>query len=119
MDANQISNMAIKQINKSIQLLDDEVIKITKNFAEKNLSKTCLKYAEDKTPTHYFWTLEEYGYAVLFELPAVFKINTDKAIHDLAYRLDLFSKAYVLEVGINSDNYIEKLEKNRKKEIVY
>ena len=111
--------MTVQQINRSIPLIDDEIIKITRNFAEKNLSKTCLKYAEEVSDTHYYWTLEEYGYAVLFELPAVFKINTSSEIHNLAYHLDVFAKAYEVEAGIKKENYLSKLEKNRRKEIVF
>lgn len=107
--------MKIVQVNKSIQILDDSVIKITKNFAENNLSKTCLKYAENVTDKHYFWTLDEYGYAVLFELPTVF--NSENL--DFGHLLSVYSMPYMQEMKITDANYRKLLRKNIQKEIVF
>lgn len=107
--------MKVVQVNKSIQLIDDSVIKITKNFAENNLSKTCLKYAENVTDKHYFWTLDEFGYAVLFEIPTEF--NAENL--DFAKLLSVYSMPYMQEMKITRQNYRRLLKKNINKEIVF
>ena len=67
--------MSVKAINKHIKILDDEVLQITVKFAENNLSKICLNYADYKSDKYYEWTLGSTAYAVFFELPTLFNVH--------------------------------------------
>lgn len=62
-------------INRSIRIYHNTgVLAVTKAFAENNLSKSALKYAE-KTDTHYNFVWGKTSNIVVFELPKLFNIH--------------------------------------------
>lgn len=107
--------MSVKAINKYIKILDDEVLQITVKFAENNLSKICLNYADYKSDKYYEWTLGSTAYAVFFELPTLFNVH----IQDIYSLLTFYCMDYCQQKGINADNFIALFQNNCKKEIVY
>ena len=116
--------LKVVQVNRSVQVIDTDILKITRNFAEKNLSKACLKYAEESTDTHYYWTFEENAYAVIFEIPAVFKdtyfdINDPNQVQLLAFKLGSVTKSYAKEKGIQKDTFRKTLQENFEKKIEF
>lgn len=107
--------MSVKQINKSIKIIDDSFMEVTKSFAENNLSKTCLKYCDYSDDKYYEWTLGSSAYIVIFELPQVFNAH----IQDIFDLLLFYCIDYVNEIGITGDNFINVYRENLKKKIVF
>lgn len=62
-------------INRSVKIIQHTgKLQLTKTFAENNLSKSALKYAE-KTDTHYSYNWGKDAFIVVFELPKLFNVN--------------------------------------------
>lgn len=96
-----------------VELRDGEILHVSRELAEANLSASCLALAEEKTETDYWWTLEESGWAVVFELPGLFCLSIgSRFIHDLAYNLDVYAKEYMDRTGLNAGNYEERFREN-------
>lgn len=107
--------MDIKGINKSIKIVENDVIRITKKFAENNLSKTCLKMADVVKDTHYEWGFEAGVHMLFFELPAIFNVNMMECVNNLS----CYCPDYMSEMNINSKNYIKEFRKNYDKKIIF
>lgn len=106
--------MSVQNINKSIKVIDNEIVQITKKFAENNLSKTCLKLADCKTDTHYEWTMEAGAYMVMFELPSIFKVD----FMNISNMLSFYCPEYIEEKNLNPNNLIDIFKNNYGKKIV-
>ena len=104
--------LPVKQLGADVRLFDGEIIEIARDYAQEQLTELCRSYAEEVTDTHYYWTLEEFGWAVEFELPDVFGITSSRGIHDVAYKLEVFAQAYRIDIGIRAENYLETLRQN-------
>lgn len=107
--------MGVQVVNKSIKVIDDDILQITTRFAENNLSSTCLKLADNKTDTHYEWTLEAGAYMVMFELPDIFKVN----FINITNLLGFYCSDYIEEMGLNSSNLLKTFNKNLNKKVVF
>ena len=107
--------MSVQVINKSIKVVDTDILQITKRFAENNLSRTCLKLADNVNSTHYEWTMEAGAYMVMFELPKVFEVD----FVNITNLLGFYCSDYVEELVLNSDNLYNTFKKNLKKEITF
>lgn len=105
--------MAVVQLNRSIKLIDNEIIQITKKFAESNLTKECLKYSDMQTKTHYEWSLEDTGYIVAYELPVFFQFD----LYDLSNKMYLYCTDYLRDRNISVDDFSVVFNKNMKKTI--
>ena len=105
--------MGLENINRSVKIIDNDVIRITKTYAEKNLSKTCLKYADVKTSTYYEWTFDAYAYIIIFELPALFSYDFYKLYSDLRF----YCYDYLEDMKITGDNIISIYRKNFEKKL--
>lgn len=104
--------LPVKQLCADVRLFDGEIIEIARDYAQEQLTELCRSYAEEVTDTHYYWTLEEFGWAVEFELPDVFGITSSRGIHDVAYKLEVFAQAYRIDIGIRAENYLEMFRQN-------
>lgn len=107
--------MSVVQINKSVKIVDDSFLEITKMFAENNLSKTCLRLCDEVDDKYYVWSIGSTAYMVYFELPTVFNMG----IQDILSSLIFYCGDYIKEVGITSDNYMDKYKANKTKKIVF
>ncbi len=107
--------MSVVQLNKSIKILDNEVVQVTKLFAENNLSKTCLDYSDYKDDKYYEWSIGTTAYAVMFELPQIFQLNVQSIYAKLSY----YCPDFVVKAGINNSNYVKKYKANYDKKLVF
>lgn len=105
--------MPVENIIKGVKIVDSDVVQITKYFADKNLSKTCLKLADNVTDKHYEWTLESGAYMVMFELPSVFKVD----FMEITNLLGFYCEDYVSEMKLTGDNLLSVFKKNFSKKI--
>lgn len=108
--------MAIQDINKYIKIVDNLYLRVTKRFAENNLSKCCLKYAEEVNSKYYIWSFEDFAYCVIFELPSCF----DMSFEELVQKMGIFCIDYEREKKVETwlsfkDAYI----KNRDRKLIY
>ena len=107
--------MSVIQVNKSIKIIDNEVLQVTKLFAENNLSKICLDYADYKNDKYYEWSVGSTAYAVMFELPQVFNTNVQVIYTKLSY----YCPDFAAKVGVNDSNYLKKYKTNYNKKLVF
>ena len=107
--------MEIQVINKGIKIIDNDIVQITKRFAENNLSNACLKLADNKTDKYYEWTMEASAYIVMFELPSVFKVD----FLEIVNMLNFYCPEYIEERKLNSNNLIEIYKENYGKKIIF
>lgn len=102
-------------INNHIKIIDNEVLQVTKKFAENNLSQACLSCNDYKSDKYYEWTMGSTAYAVIFELPKLFNAQAQD-IHSL---LAFYCHEYCERRGLNSDNFVDIYKKNYNKNIIY
>lgn len=96
-----------------IELRDREILRVSREMAEKHLSPECLACAEDVTDTDYWWTMEENGWAVVFELPNYFtEPKTREGRRLLGSKLATLAKEYMRSAGINAKNFEQRLDEN-------
>jgi hypothetical protein len=108
---NMASNANIV-INRSIKIVTNTgKLQVTKAFAELNLSKSALKYAE-KNDTHYSWDWGTTSYIVVFELPNFF--NTIVFGEILRFLVN-YCKPYMVENDLNDSVIYHKFLENSKK----
>lgn len=107
--------MAIENINKSVKIIDKDTLRITKRFAENNLSKECLKYAELVTDEYYFWSFEDYAYAVIFEIPKIFEMD----YMFIVQMLSTYCGDYIKDKKLCFDILMTTFNKNYSRKIVY
>lgn len=107
--------MSIENIIKGVKIVDSDVIQITKYFAENNLSKICLKLADNITDKHYEWTMEAGAYMVMFELPSVFNVD----FMEITNLLGFYCEDYVSEMKLTGDNLLPIFKKNMSKKIKF
>ena len=107
--------MSVKAINKHIKILDDEVLQITVKFAENNLSKICLNYADYKSDKYYEWTLGSSAYCVFFELPKLFNVYLQDAYKYTCF----YCPEYINKMNINPSNFRDIYRNNYNKNIIY
>lgn len=105
----------IRVLNKSMNLIDNEIIQVTKDFAQKNLSKECLKYADAETENYYEWSLEDTGWIVVYELPMCFDVD----LYDISNKMYLYCTDYIEDREIAVDDFSHVYTKNMKKKIEF
>lgn len=106
--------MAIQDVNRSVKIIDNLYLRITKKFAEKNLSKICLKYAEVVNSKYYEWSFEDFAYCVVFEIPICFDLDYET----IAQKMGVFCADYLREKNLNNwKNFREMYTKNLDKKI--
>ncbi len=99
-----------------VSIENRDILRVSKDFAEKNLSPVCIGMADGKTDTLYKWTFEETAYAVVFELPALFEVKGAA----LMGKMLLYCPQYFIQVGIHgSEDIPPAYEQNLAKELVY
>lgn len=112
----EVHNMTAKDIviNRSVRINQNTgKLMVTKAYAEANLSKSALKYAE-KTNTHYLWDWGKSAYIVIYELPRLFNFSFPEVMRYLIN----YCMPYVQENNLNDnviysrymDNYNRKLK---------
>lgn len=87
-------------------------LQLTKSFAENNLTKTALKYA-DKTHTHYLWEWGKSSFVVVYELPQFFNINFGELLRYLVN----YCISYMKEEDLNDSIIYTKFMDNYKKKL--
>lgn len=107
--------MSIRQLNKSVKIIDGEILQITKSFAERNLSKPCLKFADYSNDKYYEWEMSSSAYAVMFELPVEFGMDC----MTIQSYLPVFCGDYIKAAGLNSTNLISTYKKNLTKKVKF
>lgn len=106
--------MAIQDVNRSVKIIDNVYLRVTKNFAEKNLTKICLKYAEISNSKYYEWSFEDFAFCVIFEIPSCF----DMDFETLAKKMGIFCLDYLKERNLNNwKNFKEVYISNTNKKI--
>lgn len=106
-------NGDVISINRSMKIIQSTgKLQITKKFAESNLSKSALKYAE-KTDTHYYWDWGKTSYIVVFELPRLFNIPFGEVLRFLVN----FCMPYMKENDLNDSVIYTKFMDNYNKAI--
>ena len=105
--------MAYMKIHQSIGINDEEWLRVTKNFAEKNLSNLCLKLADYKNSKYYEWELENSGQAVMFELPQIFQ----KSFYQMINELSIGCPEYLVELKLSTQEVANLYIENSKKEL--
>lgn len=96
-----------------IELRDREILRVSREMAEKYLSPECLACADEVTDTDYWWTMEENGWAVVFELPNYFtEPKTREGRRLLGSKLATLAKEYMRSAGINAKNFEQRLDEN-------
>lgn len=100
-------------INRSVKILTNEnKLQITKAYAESNLSKSALKYA-DKTDTHYLFEWGRTSYIVIYELPVLF----NRAFNEVLRFLIVYCMPYAEENNLTDSVIYERYLNNYKKEL--
>lgn len=100
-------------INRSVKILETSgKLQLTKSFAEKNLSRSALKYAE-KTDTHYLYNWGTTSYIVVFELPQLFNLH----IGELLRFMVVYCMDYLRENSLTDDVMYNRYVENTKKVI--
>lgn len=106
--------MSDNSLNRYIKVVDEEVLRITKSFAEKNLSKNCLNCSDYNNNQYYEWELGNSAYSVMFELPMIFNVKMQEVFSLLSF----YCPEYINEAGIDSNNFMDIFESNCNKEII-
>ena len=107
--------MSTVAVNNHIKIIDNEVLQVTKKFAENNLSQICLSCNDYKSEKYYEWTMGSTAYAVIFELPKLFNAH----VQDIYSLLSFYCPEYCEKRGLNADNFVTIYTKNYKKNVVY
>lgn len=98
---------------KSIRILEDDMILVSKSFAKKYLSKECISLKDFTNNVYYGWGFEASAYIVMFELPSLFDIDYYTVISKLGF----YCGDYMTLKGITRDNISEIYAKNLQKKI--
>ena len=99
---------------RGISIENNDILSVTKRFAENNLSDVCLSLADGVTSTHYKWTFEETAYAVVFEVPALFNFKDV----DLIVKIISYCPDYFIKMGLNTEDVQKALLQNYNKKLI-
>lgn len=100
-------------INRSIKLFEHtNKLQITKAFAENNLSRSALKYAE-KTDTHYLYSWGTTSYIVAYELPKLFPVNPGELLRFMV----VYCSGYIKDNNLTDDSMYALYLEHAKKDI--
>lgn len=100
--------------NRSMRVLKDGRLRLTKNYAEKHLSLSALKYGE-KIEGYYYYQYGTTSSIVTFELPSLF--NTP--VYMIVLRgLVTYAEPYMVENNLDDRVTYQKYIENSQKKIV-
>lgn len=106
-----MSSKEVITINRSVKILQSTgKLQLTKAFAENNLSKSALKYAE-KTDTHYVYDWGRTSFIVVYELPKLFNINFGEVLRYLVNYCSLYIQDNNLTDSVVYPTFVENYNK--------
>lgn len=102
------------KLGDSIRMVpSNEILVITKSFAEDNLSEDAISYAAEVNG-YYVWELNKASWVVLFEIPTIFDANFQEVLRGvITYNID-----YLRKNNLNDNVIYHVFKQNQKKKII-